>query len=330
MFPISTVPRLRDVLERQLARTESVEKATGRIIPWLFRRKGRPIKSFRRAWLTACKNAGVPGRIPHDFRRGKWHTRHAARGERCGEGDQGQEGNRRAPSSATQHLHPHHHDPARGRRWAFDVPLDSAPLGPDEPCSHPAGLPARSLQMRTVRRATMCAFSKRVRFLACRSDPVLAQPEGSRRQHRENDANATVFARSWSAWPATGVTGARGLGERAIAGAETPGGHNDAADSDGAIHSPVLRLDAARLPAMAARCPGGSASSRLEPDCRDRTRSARPPMPDAVPSPAIAVSMNRRSVAPLTWPPILACRAGALRGGAPDNPPGRRGNARLS
>ena len=69
MFPISTVPRLREVLERQLARTESVEKATGRIIPWLFHRKGRPIKSFRRAWLTACRNAGVPGRIPHDFRR---------------------------------------------------------------------------------------------------------------------------------------------------------------------------------------------------------------------------------------------------------------------
>jgi integrase len=35
----------------------------------LFHRKGRPIKSFRRAWLTACRNAGVPGRIPHDFRR---------------------------------------------------------------------------------------------------------------------------------------------------------------------------------------------------------------------------------------------------------------------
>ena len=37
--------------------------------PWLFHRKGRPIKSFRRAWRTACKNAEVPGRIPHDFRR---------------------------------------------------------------------------------------------------------------------------------------------------------------------------------------------------------------------------------------------------------------------
>jgi integrase len=28
-----------------------------------------PIKSFRRAWLTACKQAGVPGRLVHDLRR---------------------------------------------------------------------------------------------------------------------------------------------------------------------------------------------------------------------------------------------------------------------
>jgi integrase len=27
------------------------------------------IKYFRRSWITACKKAGVPGRIPHDFRR---------------------------------------------------------------------------------------------------------------------------------------------------------------------------------------------------------------------------------------------------------------------
>jgi len=27
------------------------------------------IKSFRRAWVTACKKAGIPERVPHDFRR---------------------------------------------------------------------------------------------------------------------------------------------------------------------------------------------------------------------------------------------------------------------
>jgi len=47
----------------------AIEKATRTIIPWLFHRSGRPIKSFRRAWLTACTAAGLSGRIPHDFRR---------------------------------------------------------------------------------------------------------------------------------------------------------------------------------------------------------------------------------------------------------------------
>ncbi len=33
--------------------------------------KGRvfPIREFKRSWKTACKDAGTPGRIPHDFRR---------------------------------------------------------------------------------------------------------------------------------------------------------------------------------------------------------------------------------------------------------------------
>jgi integrase len=31
--------------------------------------KGTPIKSFRKAWITAAEAAGCPGRIPHDFRR---------------------------------------------------------------------------------------------------------------------------------------------------------------------------------------------------------------------------------------------------------------------
>lgn len=67
MFPLTL--ELREILERQLAETRELEKATGQIIPWLFHRDGHRIRSFRRAWLTACKRAGLPGRIPHDFRR---------------------------------------------------------------------------------------------------------------------------------------------------------------------------------------------------------------------------------------------------------------------
>ena len=32
-------------------------------------KKGRPLKGFTKAWRQACLDAGVPGRIPHDFRR---------------------------------------------------------------------------------------------------------------------------------------------------------------------------------------------------------------------------------------------------------------------
>ena len=67
MFPLT--PMLRAVLERQRERTETHQRASGQIHPAVFHRTGRPIKSFRRAWLSACRRAGLVGRIPHDFRR---------------------------------------------------------------------------------------------------------------------------------------------------------------------------------------------------------------------------------------------------------------------
>lgn len=81
-FPCTV--RLREIIERQLERTRALERATGRIIPWLFHRNGKPIKTFRRSWLTACVKAGlgseirsadgklikkIGARVPHDFRR---------------------------------------------------------------------------------------------------------------------------------------------------------------------------------------------------------------------------------------------------------------------
>jgi integrase len=38
-------------------------------IPFVFTRNGEQIKGFRKAWKTACKQAGLEGRIYHDFRR---------------------------------------------------------------------------------------------------------------------------------------------------------------------------------------------------------------------------------------------------------------------
>ena len=67
MFPFT--PELWAILEAQKARTSTIQTQIGRIVPHVFHRAGTPIKSFRRAWQTACDAAGVPGRIFHDFRR---------------------------------------------------------------------------------------------------------------------------------------------------------------------------------------------------------------------------------------------------------------------
>jgi integrase len=56
------------VLRAQYAELERLKK-TGRVVRAVFHRDGTPIRTFRRAWRTGCRAAGVPGRIPHDFRR---------------------------------------------------------------------------------------------------------------------------------------------------------------------------------------------------------------------------------------------------------------------
>jgi integrase len=75
-FPFT--PELRAVLEAQYAAHLRLAR-TGQIVPWVFFRlvaKGRRgplqakrIRRFDKAWKNACRLAGCPGRIPHDFRR---------------------------------------------------------------------------------------------------------------------------------------------------------------------------------------------------------------------------------------------------------------------
>ena len=81
MFPFTV--ELRELLKRSALRRDSSKKA-GQIVPWVFwemrgkrgsrtgrraSQRPRPIGSFRKTWIAACRAAGCPGRIPHDFRR---------------------------------------------------------------------------------------------------------------------------------------------------------------------------------------------------------------------------------------------------------------------
>jgi integrase len=69
LFPFSAFPTLEEVLRAQWQHTQALAHRTETIVPWVFHRQGKPIGDFRKAWETACRAAGVPGRIPHDFRR---------------------------------------------------------------------------------------------------------------------------------------------------------------------------------------------------------------------------------------------------------------------
>ncbi len=60
---------LRALLLAQKALTDVLQRTKSQTIPWVFHRDGGPIKSFYKAWHTACRKAGVPALIPHDMRR---------------------------------------------------------------------------------------------------------------------------------------------------------------------------------------------------------------------------------------------------------------------
>ena len=68
IFPFTI--ELRTLLERREAVTRDRERTLGCSIPHVFTRAtGKPIGSFNKAWATACRAGGIPGRVLHDFRR---------------------------------------------------------------------------------------------------------------------------------------------------------------------------------------------------------------------------------------------------------------------
>jgi integrase len=63
-------PELRAILQAQRDHVRTIERSTGMIVPWVFPHDdGSPILDFRYSWAKACRLAGVPGRLVHDFRR---------------------------------------------------------------------------------------------------------------------------------------------------------------------------------------------------------------------------------------------------------------------
>jgi integrase len=60
---------LHAALREQRVKTSALERREKQIIPWVFHRNGKPIGDFRTAWQGACRRAGQPGRLIHDFRR---------------------------------------------------------------------------------------------------------------------------------------------------------------------------------------------------------------------------------------------------------------------
>jgi len=69
LFPFKIDTELVAVLEGQKLKAEKLMRDHGTICPWVFHRDGVQIKSYYGSWRKACKEAALPGRIPHDFRR---------------------------------------------------------------------------------------------------------------------------------------------------------------------------------------------------------------------------------------------------------------------
>ncbi len=68
IFPFTS--EIRRVLRKRKEAADKLRREEGIVCPWVFwRGNGQPIKRFYKAWRTACKKAGVPGMILHDFRR---------------------------------------------------------------------------------------------------------------------------------------------------------------------------------------------------------------------------------------------------------------------
>lgn len=67
---VALVGELADLIERR-RQARAVKDQSGILVasPLIFHREGLPVCEFRKAWASACKKAGVSGRLFHDLRR---------------------------------------------------------------------------------------------------------------------------------------------------------------------------------------------------------------------------------------------------------------------
>jgi integrase len=83
-LPYGRLPVLIELIHKRRRITDTVQQANGVIVPWVFHRGGKPVRHFRRSWVSACVAAGlghevrdkdgklvkkIAHRIPHDYRR---------------------------------------------------------------------------------------------------------------------------------------------------------------------------------------------------------------------------------------------------------------------
>jgi integrase len=69
-LPFAESEVLTGILREQRASAASIELRRGRRVEHVFHYAGRPLpEGLRRCWGSACRRAGIPGRLFHDLRR---------------------------------------------------------------------------------------------------------------------------------------------------------------------------------------------------------------------------------------------------------------------
>jgi integrase len=68
-LPFRALPELDALIREQRERTTALERRRRRIVRLVFHHDGKRVGSFRKSWASACRAAGVPGRLVHDLRR---------------------------------------------------------------------------------------------------------------------------------------------------------------------------------------------------------------------------------------------------------------------